>query len=68
MGGRPAAQPVGHGGEDVCEDDEQGQVVLEEGGREDDEEEADGENLGDVRLVVSGAAVDDVRRRGRLWS
>jgi hypothetical protein len=45
VSGGPAAQPVGHGGEDVCEDDEQGQVFLEERGREDDEEEADGENL-----------------------
>ena len=54
VSGGPAAQPgFGHGGEDVaCEDDEQGQVVLEERGREDDEEEADGENLGGAGSVV----------------
>lgn len=43
---RSAAQPVGDRGEDVCENDEEGQIVLEESGGEDDEEEADGENLG----------------------
>jgi hypothetical protein len=49
---RSAAQPVGDRGEDVCENDEEGQIVLEESGGEDDEEEADGENLGGTRSVL----------------
>ena len=39
---RFAADPVGYGGDDVGCDDEEGEVVLEEGAAEDDEEEADG--------------------------
>lgn len=45
--GAAAADPVGHGGEDVGGDDEEGQVLLEEGAGEDDEEEADGEDEGE---------------------
>jgi hypothetical protein len=62
VGGRPSAQPVGHGSEDICEDDEQGQIVLEEGGGEDDKEEADGENLG--RLAVAGASAETYEGEG----
>lgn len=40
-----AADPVGDRGEDVGRDDEQCEVVLEQGGTEDDEEEAYREDL-----------------------
>lgn len=41
-----AAYPVGYGGEHVGGYDEEGEVGFEEGGAEDDKEEADGEDLG----------------------
>lgn len=41
-----AAYPVGYGGEHVGGYDKEGEVGFEEGGAEDDEEEADGEDLG----------------------
>ena len=68
MGRGFAAEPVGDGGEDVGGDDEEGEVVLEEGAAEDHEEEADGKDL--WRALVSGRTLEGdlgwncVRRRG----
>lgn len=42
---RFAAYPVGHGSEDIGGHDEESEVAVEEGGGEDDEDEADGEDL-----------------------
>jgi len=50
---RLAAYPVGNRCEDVGCYDEQGEVGFEEGGAEDDEEEADGEDLRVALLVRS---------------
>lgn len=60
-----AAQPVGDRGEDVGRDNEEGEVVLEEGAGEDNEKEADGEDLVGVSEVGrERRVVGHVRRRG----
>lgn len=44
--GAAGADPVGEGSDDVGCHDEEGEIGVEEGGGEDDEEEAYGEDLG----------------------
>ena len=64
--GTSPADPVGEGRDDVGCYDEEGEVVFPEGGGEDDEEEADGEDLvcGERRVSwVSGESED--RREDR---
>lgn len=45
-----AAYPVRYRGDHVGADDEEGEVVLEQGGAEDDQEEAYGEDLGIISM------------------